>query len=230
MPRECVPLVPSSDFTGQHAIASVAHNVRLQGSSGSGTLQVMRLALLSCLATLCSTPAFGQLSTPAEWPPVPVTFVDLTYPSAARDAGVSGRVIVHATVDETGHVSSAEALVGPPELAPAAVDNLRQWMFPLTARDVYTVYRFEFTAGRCNDDARSLFRLESPNLAIVTACTRVDRKQPLPWAPFTDVPFDWIRPLAYPPIAQSARIQGVVIVDVRDDGAGRVPPPWGPSL
>jgi TonB family protein len=59
--------------------------------------------------------------------PVLVHRVEPLYPEEARRNHVSGMVIVQTVIDENGHVTRAEALQGPPELAQAAVDAVKQW-------------------------------------------------------------------------------------------------------
>jgi TonB family protein len=52
------------------------------------------------------------------------------YPEAAKSAGTEGSVIVQAVVLRDGSVGSATAFTGAdPELAKAAVDNVRQWKY-----------------------------------------------------------------------------------------------------
>ena len=54
------------------------------------------------------------------------------YPALAREARVSGSVVVEITVDEDGAVISARAVSGHPLLKDAAVDAARGWMFTPT--------------------------------------------------------------------------------------------------
>jgi TonB family protein len=78
----------------------------------------------------------GEAETPppadaqAEWGSVlngkAISKPEPTYPALARAARASGVVTVHVTVDESGHVVSAEAVSGHPLLRPAAVAAARQ--------------------------------------------------------------------------------------------------------
>jgi TonB family protein len=54
------------------------------------------------------------------------------YPSAAKAAGVTGRVVVHVEVGEGGDVVTAEAIDGPSLLRDAAEEAARQAHFPPT--------------------------------------------------------------------------------------------------
>jgi TonB family protein len=54
------------------------------------------------------------------------------YPRKARDARVTGRVIIEALIDPDGHVSDTRVLSGIPLLDQAAVDAVRQWVYTPT--------------------------------------------------------------------------------------------------
>ncbi len=55
-----------------------------------------------------------------------------TYPEAARQARVSGTVILEVTVDEKGNVTGVRVLRGNQLLDKAAVDAVRQWKYSPT--------------------------------------------------------------------------------------------------
>ena len=153
------------------------------------------------------------------WPVPPVSFVDLPYPPAALEARVRGSVIVQVTTDTDGHVSNAVALAGPQALAPAVIENVRQWAFPAGERTGVVVYRFDEAEGECNDDRRSLFQLKYGNLAMVTACHAKGRSA----MPLNQQP--WIADYGvavYPPIAASARIRGIAVLELTLRRDGRV--------
>jgi TonB family protein len=65
-----------------------------------------------------SVPNGGALSAPK-----PI------YPPLAREAGVSGTVIVAAKIDKSGNVVSAKAVSGPQPLRQAATDAVMKWSF-----------------------------------------------------------------------------------------------------
>ena len=52
-----------------------------------------------------------------------------TYPSAARNSGASGKVVVEVTIDEQGKIIEARAVSGHPFLQQAAVQAARQARF-----------------------------------------------------------------------------------------------------
>jgi protein TonB len=66
----------------------------------------------------------GQLK-----PPRLVSSVLPVYPQIAQAAGVEGDVVVQASIDQSGNVSSTKVLYGPVMLRGAAVDALRRWKY-----------------------------------------------------------------------------------------------------
>jgi TonB family protein len=55
--------------------------------------------------------------------------VEPRYPGKAKDAHITGLVLVEITIGEDGNVLTAEAISGPPELRDAAVTAAKQWKF-----------------------------------------------------------------------------------------------------
>jgi TonB family protein len=51
------------------------------------------------------------------------------YPSAAKQQGVQGTVILDGVIDTEGHVQQLQVLAGPPMLQQAAIDAVRQWVY-----------------------------------------------------------------------------------------------------
>jgi protein TonB len=51
------------------------------------------------------------------------------YPSAARQAGIYGNVVITAQLDKAGNVASMKVTSGPPTLQSAAMSALRQWKY-----------------------------------------------------------------------------------------------------
>lgn len=180
----------------------------------------MRLPLW--MVVLLVTPLTGQTPALGTWPRQrPMVFVDLAYPPDALAARANGAVLVRVTTEPSGRVVSAALLGGSKELAPAALANARQWSLSPGARTEVIVYRFEIDSAPCNDDTRSLFRLRQPNLAEITTCTRPGRA----WVP---APSDQLEVVStgqqpvYPSIAFSARLTGVVVLDITVDANGMV--------
>lgn len=179
---------------------------------------------LAFVAILCGS-SIARSAQRAEWPRgSPVRFVDLGYPAEALSAGVTGRVVVSVTTDDVGDVLRAEVLSGPAELAPSVLANVKQWNLGRGARSGAIVYLFEIDPGICQDDSKSLFRVAAPNLAVITACTRPGRPSiSAPNAEMLEFVSFGKRP-AYPPIARSASLTGVVVLEITLGDGGSVMP------
>jgi TonB family protein len=54
------------------------------------------------------------------------------YPQAAKDEGVQGTVLLRALVGKDGAVQELNVLAGPAELAPAALEAVKQWQYSVT--------------------------------------------------------------------------------------------------
>ncbi len=55
--------------------------------------------------------------------------VNPVYPEAARKAHIQGQVLLRATIGKQGDVEKLDVVSGPPELAPAAVEAVKQWKY-----------------------------------------------------------------------------------------------------
>ena len=141
----------------------------------------------------------------------PMKFVDLTYPPEALASHVVGFVVLELILDDQGRVTSTHVLAGAPLLAAPAAANAKEWVFAPHSGRTALVYRFDIDTGLCNTDARSLFRLQSPRLATITACTAPGRPLVTQW-PSDDFQVLEMPRVAYPHIAQSARMRGTVVV------------------
>lgn len=194
-------------------------------------MRFARALVGSALAASLAVPVAAQSPLPPVSMPKPRSFVEMGYPAPALESQTQGTAVVRAALDETGHVTSAEALAGPPALAPAAVENVRAWTFEPGPRSAVIVYRFEIDYGRCNDDTRGLFRVKHDNMVVLTTCKGPNRQLGVYSA--TE---PWIREMGdavYPPIAVSARVTGAVILALDLDRGGKVTkvtPLSGPPL
>ena len=73
------------------------------------------------------------------------------YPAEAKAKGIKGEVLVEVMVGEDGNVLSAEAVMGDPALAEAAVAAARQWKFSivkLAGEPVRVIGRIRFSFNR----------------------------------------------------------------------------------
>ena len=75
--------------------------------------------------------------------------VSPTYPAEAKQKSVSGDVMVSVWIGLNGHVESADVVSGPELLRDAAVDAVRQWLYPQytvngVAKRVHTVVTVPF--------------------------------------------------------------------------------------
>lgn len=55
--------------------------------------------------------------------------VDPIYPVVARNAGIYGDVVLHATIDTKGKIASIRPVQGHPILVQAATDAVKQWRY-----------------------------------------------------------------------------------------------------
>lgn len=183
------------------------------------------LALIGILVVTLAVSIGAQVPDPPPTPAArpaakPRAFVEMGYPAAALELQLQGTVVVRAFLDANGHVTGAEALAGPPSLSPEAVANVRQWTFEPGPASAVIAYRFEIDYGRCNDDTRGLFRLTHDNMVVLTTCKGPTRQgavygQSDPWISERGEP-------VYPPIAQSARVAGPVVLALTLDRQGKV--------
>jgi periplasmic protein TonB len=51
------------------------------------------------------------------------------YPLEAREKGIQGEVVLHATVDKDGNVTDISVISGPPLLVKSAIDAVKKWKY-----------------------------------------------------------------------------------------------------
>ena len=61
------------------------------------------------------------------------------YPEAAKKAHIQGEVILRATIGKKGDVENLEIVSGHPQLAPAAIDAVKQWKYRPYMKDGHAV-------------------------------------------------------------------------------------------
>lgn len=122
------------------------------------------------LATLVLSAA---LPCSAQWEPTELAA--LQYPPLAKQARLTGIVVVRIELEEDGSVASAHALTGHPLLAMEVQKNVLRWKFrqvssdaPRTEQHPYLIYHFRLE-GRCSHAAacRTEFTVEYPNYVVV---------------------------------------------------------------
>ncbi len=141
-------------------------------------------------------------------PPAPA------YPADAKLQRVQGTVVVEITVDEAGVPVSTQALEGPPQLAPTAVEYAKAWRFePATVNGKAVKARFKLTMP---------FRLREDAPAPKTSKGKVDGTP----GQAQDTDFSKIKVRfqppapAYPAEAKESKIQGTVEVEIIVDAQG----------
>jgi TonB family protein len=89
--------------------------------------------LVLAFAAMAATPAHAQARAV-------IHKVPPNYPIIAKQMGITGTVVVTATVDATGKVLKAESTSGNKLLAASAIDAVKQWKFaPGTATETFPV-------------------------------------------------------------------------------------------
>jgi periplasmic protein TonB len=55
--------------------------------------------------------------------------IEPSYPILARQAHIQGAVVLNAVIDKDGNVEKLQVVSGPPMLAAAAIDAVKQWRY-----------------------------------------------------------------------------------------------------
>jgi TonB family protein len=58
-----------------------------------------------------------------------LTKVNPVYPREAKEAGITGTVVLDAVINKTGEVENLKVVSGPRELQQSALDAVRQWTY-----------------------------------------------------------------------------------------------------
>jgi protein TonB len=158
----------------------------------SAVVPLTLLLVASSAAAQTGPVRLGLVANPAT-----TNRVDPIYPDAARAAGVSGTVRVQVEVGADGTVQDVQLVSSIPLLDQAALDAVRQWTFRPTLLN-----------GKPTGAVMEL-DIRVPNIV------RVGGVVPAP-IKIVDAP-----PI-YPPDAQAAGVQGVVILELMIGPDGRV--------
>jgi len=135
-------------------------------------LNAGRIGFALCLFAIISTTAVyaQQAAAPKDNDVMVLEFKDAEYPPVPRFRHLSGAVVVQAKLDDEGGVADVAVISGPPELAIAAVNNVKKWHFrPNSKKSAVIVYNFVYLEGKCESNG-SLFVLSPSNLATVYGC------------------------------------------------------------
>ena len=200
-------------------------------------------------SNMAFVPAPGQPPPPPPPPPPPVELIDgqapvrvggnikpptktrdvkPVYPADALDARVTGVVIIEATIDSLGNVSTARVLRGQPLLDQAALDAVKEWQFTPTmmngvAVPVIMTVTVNFTMNGPGDSGRIEPTWAPPPPPPPPPGQLVDGQAPLrvggnvkPPTKIRDV-----KPI-YPADAMAGNVQGVVILEATIGQDGHV--------
>jgi TonB family protein len=131
-----------------------------------------KIGFSMCLFALILTIAVHaqQAAAPKDADVAVLEFKDAEYPPIPRFRHTSGTVVVQAKLDDHGEVEDAAVISGQPDLALAAVVNVKKWRFrPNGKKSAVIVYNYVYLEGRCESNG-SLFVLSPSNLATVYGC------------------------------------------------------------
>ena len=107
------------------------------------SLSLIRVLALLCAAPVNASPEAVQapaVGISASTPIDNTRFkVEPLYPPAARAAHISGAVLLHAIISNTGDVIKLDVISGPPLLREAALNAVRQWKYNPYIRDGKTI-------------------------------------------------------------------------------------------
>jgi TonB family protein len=96
---------------------------------GMMTRILLGTAALAALSLAMAQQASIGISDNVSKPTKLVKMVKPAYPAEAKAAGIQGAVKLELVVGKDGRVQSARTLSGPPELAGAATDAVKQWEY-----------------------------------------------------------------------------------------------------
>ena len=164
-------------------------------------------------------------------PPKLLKIVEPDYPDAAQKAGVEGIVILEATTDVYGRVQNTKILRSLPLLDQAAEDAVKQWVYePVVIKGKARGIIFTVTV-------RFSLKDKTPALSIPAEEAVKTEKADLSDKAFKEgaalppvraeekiTPPDLVKRVepAYPPDAQKAGVEGIVILEATTDVYGRV--------
>ena len=136
------------------------------------TLQALLATILTVISPLCCLQA-GQDSTIRGGEQVRlVDWEELKYPPLARQARITGVVVLQVKLDGEGKVVESTAISGNKALIPDCLANVKKWRFQTSSqKSVVVVYNFRISDGVCHPSSNgSHFSLWPPNFASIATC------------------------------------------------------------
>ncbi|MGA9039141.1 MAG: TonB family protein [Terriglobales bacterium] len=161
-----------------------------------------------------------------------VDYEEMKYPTLAQYAPYQseGVVVVQVTLDDEGRIAEAKAISGNFLLVPEVLANIKKWHFRSTGgKTAIIVYNFRKVAGECHSSS-SVFTFQRPNFVTVLGCLPTSEG----WVKIEPVPMGEVvsdsdmqvlnfdEDFKYPPLANQARIGGVVVLEVNLGKDGKV--------
>jgi TonB family protein len=120
-----------------HNLVANPHHPSLRHSSFTTILKSLPLLAIA-FAIFASAPLHAQARPP-------IHKVAPVYPPAAKQMGISGTVVVMATVDASGKVIKADSTSGNKILATAAIEAVQHWKFAPGAGTDTLIVSVDFT-------------------------------------------------------------------------------------
>jgi protein TonB len=118
MKNRCLSVIGAA-IIGVVIFASAFLFAQQAGSEGSGATSETQKAAPSQRVRVSQGVMSGLLSSR----------VQPTYPEDAKQAGIQGKVVLKALIDKEGNVEDVQLMSGPEQLAPAAIEAVKQWRY-----------------------------------------------------------------------------------------------------
>jgi TonB family protein len=123
------------------------------------------------IITACSGPGRRHAPIPPDDVPLIIPERTATYPRIARNARVTGVVVLELTTDATGAVTAARALNVMPLLADAALEQAKRWRTKTpTSQPAIVVYEFALDLIECQPNDRALLHRVTNDYLRLSAC------------------------------------------------------------
>jgi len=130
---------------GRKVLLAVLGLASLAGPIAVGLVHASAARIASTVGTTAMTPSeqdsghASMLASKEEMLALLVKKVQPSYPEAARKAHIQGAVVLRATIGKEGDVENLRLVSGPAELAPAAIEAVKQWKYRQYMKDGHAV-------------------------------------------------------------------------------------------